>query len=84
MSRKPRNLPKSAIQSAPTPRPEAEIQADVDAVIKRAGETQYKIFVYEQDLAELNRHLVGLNNEAFKRRQLEAEAKAQPTQGTAE
>jgi predicted nucleotidyltransferase len=81
MANKPKNKPFNGTQPAPEPRQESEIQSDVDQLVKHAGETQYKVFVYQQDLENINARLVALNNEAFKRRQLDAAAKQSETTG---
>ncbi len=66
-------------QAAPAPRELKDIQLAYQQLCLRAGQTQYQISVLSDDLKELNRQIVAVNNEGAARKQLDAEAKANAT-----
>jgi hypothetical protein len=60
------------------PRALPEIQKDYAQVCNNAGQIQYQIKVYEQELIQTNQRLLSLNQEAAARNQLDAAAKPAP------
>ncbi len=58
------------------PRPLQQIQADYQRLALKAGDMQYKIHVFEKDLATLNAQMQEINFEAVASQQAAAEEKA--------
>lgn len=80
MSAKSRKIKK--IDLAPptqrAPRVREDIEYEYGRLVTQAGQTQYQIAVYEQELERLNDSLKDLNYEAAARQKLDAEAAAVP------
>lgn len=70
----------------PTPRLKAQIEEDYGRLVAQAGQAQYQVFVYEEEVKRINEQLRNLNYEAAARNDLdrkEAEKKASSPQGEA-
>lgn len=68
-SRRPAN--KINLETA-IPRSLADITAEYNQLVSRAGGLQYQQFVYEDELKKVNDRLVEINHEAAARQQLDA------------
>lgn len=67
------NAPKKKFPPLPkAPRSTDEINAEYGQLIAKAGQSQYQIKVYQQDLDRLNNRLFELNYEAAARNELDA------------
>lgn len=66
------------------PRALEEIQREYAETSHKAGQAQYQVFVYTEELSAINGKLYSLNLEAAKRNALDAKSKAaQEAQGEA-
>lgn len=59
----------------PTPRELSVIQKEASELFGKAGQAQYHLYVYTQELERLNSLLFNVNNEAAARQKLLNEAK---------
>lgn len=78
---------RKAKPKAPPPRAKDAIEQDYGRAISQAGQAQYQVSVYQEELKRMNEHLRNLNYEAAARNQLdrqEAEPKAAVTPAVAE
>lgn len=66
-----------APSNQPAPRKLEEIQADYAKAVSDSGQVQYQVFVYGEELKQLNHKLLQLNQEAARRAQLDKEEKAE-------
>lgn len=57
------------------PRALEEIQKEYQTICFNAGQVQYQLSVYNQELDTLNKRLFNINNEAAARNKLEADKK---------
>lgn len=60
-------------QKAAPPRAKAEIGKEYSETIGKAGQTEYLVYVYSQELEQLNKKLLSLNQEAAARDVLDKE-----------
>lgn len=60
-----------------TPRQIADIQAEYQQLCLQAGQMQYQAKVLNDQLAEINKTLLAVNNEGAERNKIDAAAKAQ-------
>lgn len=87
MSAKSSKKPKA---KQPVPRAKDAIEQDYGRLISQAGQAQYQVSVYTEELNRMNEALRNLNYEAAARNQLDAqsaksaEAIAQPTKPIAQ
>lgn len=74
MSAKSRKGPtKVSLQEKP-PRTMAEINEDYGRLVAQAGQAQYQIFIFTEDLKRINEGLRNLNYEAAARQKLDEKA----------
>lgn len=78
MSAKSRRKPTQVNLAPKPPRDMTSIQEEYGRLVSQAGQAQYQIFVYEQDLERINEGLRNLNYEAAQRQQQDAKAASQP------
>jgi hypothetical protein len=69
---------------APAPRSMEEINKDYAAVSAQASQTQYQVYVYTESLAQLNRQMRSLNEEANARQTLDKADQPKSKQETAD
>lgn len=75
MSGKPKNRPRQIGLPAPRiPRTIAQIQDEFNKIALEAGQAQYHVYVYTNDVKEKNEKMRDLNMEAAERNRLDAEA----------
>lgn len=73
-----KRLFKKAKEAQPkTPRTIPEIQKEFGELSQRAANSQYLVFVHEQELQRVNNRLLEVNQEAAERQQLDAKVKAE-------
>lgn len=70
MSSKSSKGPKKVNLPPPTPRELPEIESDYGRLVSQAGQAQYQVFVYTEDLKRINENLRNLNYEAAARNKL--------------
>ncbi len=71
MSAKSSRKPKP---QAPVPRAKQQIEEDYGRLVAQAGQAQYQVFVYTEDVKRLNEALRNLNYEAAARNSLDKQA----------
>lgn len=62
----------------PPPRQMAEIEQEYGKLVSQAGQAQYQIFVYTEDLQRINDAMRNLNYEAAARKNLDAQEASKP------
>lgn len=69
-------------KAPPPPREMAEIEQEYGKLVSQAGQAQYQVFVYSEDLNRINDAMRNLNYEAAARRNLDAQKanESQPQQ----
>lgn len=68
---------RKGVANPKAPRELKEIQAEYNQLSARAGQNQYQTYVLTEDLKQINKRLVEVNQEAAHRNKLDAEKKAQ-------
>lgn len=69
--------PLKALKRKVVPRPLKEIETEYAQVLSRAAQSQYLVFVHEQETNYHNNELLRLNKEAGERKRLDAESAKQ-------
>lgn len=64
---------------APEPRQMVDIEQDYGKLVAQAGQAQYQVYVYTEDLKRINDALRSLNYEAAARKSAEPTPKEEPT-----
>lgn len=70
---KPKKNKLQHIKQVPNPRSIEEIKKEYNELLAKSGNAQYLVYVYSQELENLNRRLVEVNNEAGIRQKLDAQ-----------
>jgi hypothetical protein len=65
-------MSKVKIPKVNVPRPMVEIQAEYNELRGLAADSQYQVFIYGKTLEQTNHKMAALNQEAAKRKELDA------------
>jgi hypothetical protein len=84
MSNAPKRNKQFKLPQQATPRGLEDIQRDYQSTAAQAGQAQYQIYVWNEDLTRLNDKLKSLNSEAAARQELDKKATPPPTPQTTE
>lgn len=73
-----KNLFKKSIPKNQVPRTMEEITSEYSQLVGKVGQAQYQAYIYTKTVAELNKRLEAINQEAEARRALDKQSASAP------